>query len=773
MEKVAEPSWTSCYTYQVSKHSAEMLHNLNVQRKDGGRFCDVILRVGEESFPAHKAVLAACSEYFESVFSRQTEGDGDAKELEMHTISPKVFKDILDFAYTSRIVVRLECFPELMTAAKFLLMRSVIEICQEVIKQSNVQILVPTSRGGDASLLQATGPAELGFPAIHQGLVNGMLVNGQSFVNSTQMHVDGSDGMGPVVLGGSGEPSMSVLEPVEKLSVSLSTEITENTFHHDSGSPGSKRGRGRPKKAAGVSEAVYYSPQKDNGLFPCGACGKAFTEASRLKNHEAQHGASSAGVNNTGDSLSPPGGISLLSQSGLMENGVQLHGGLALDNGRKRERTRRHVGCDICGKVFRDVYHLNRHKLSHSGEKPYECPVCGLRFKRKDRMSYHVRSHDGSVGKPYVCQSCGKGFSRPDHLNGHIKQVHTTERPHKCQICNASFATRDRLRSHLACHEDKIPCKVCGKFLRAAYMTDHLKKHSEGTHNYCGICNKGFSSASYLKVHIKTHHGSPLPPSATMHTFPEPRGELQMHNGNPYHMGRQCSVEDLCGSRQLLFTSSEAEGCFHGLSGHPALPQPGHPTLCLQPELLMGKPGGAPYFWECRSGGVPGFPAHGPVADGQENPGKCPHLESEESDPSFGDMSNGDDHKSPQKPAGQEFEMPSLGCNGATAGTLVSPEGSKAKVDPEKKFICGICGQAFRTKSYLNKHQHRVHKAQKAQGGSGSSLNDITPSLTSPFSSQQNMSLLESFGFQIVQSAFASSLVDAEEGHSGTDFGGK
>lgn len=76
MEKVAEPSWTSSYTYQVSKHSAEMLHNLNIQRKDGGRFCDVILRVGEESFPAHKAVLAACSEYFESVFSRQTEGDG-------------------------------------------------------------------------------------------------------------------------------------------------------------------------------------------------------------------------------------------------------------------------------------------------------------------------------------------------------------------------------------------------------------------------------------------------------------------------------------------------------------------------------------------------------------------------------------------------------------------------------------------------------------------------------------------------------------------------
>lgn len=72
------------------------------------------------------------------------------------------------------------------------------------------------------------------------------------------------------------------------------------------------------------------------------------------------------------------------------------------------------------------------------------------------------------------------------------------------QICNSSFATRDRLRSHLACHEDKIPCKVCGKFLRAAYMTDHLKKHSEGTHNYCGICNKGLFKIIKPAPHLRS-----------------------------------------------------------------------------------------------------------------------------------------------------------------------------------------------------------------------------------------------------------------------------
>ncbi|XP_010879345.2 POZ-, AT hook-, and zinc finger-containing protein 1 isoform X2 [Esox lucius] len=666
MERIAEQSWNSSYTYQVSKHSAEMLHNLNIQRKDGGRFCDVILRVGEESFPAHKAVLAACSEYFESVFGCQTEGDGEAKELEMHTISPKVFKDILDFAYTSRIVVRLECFPELMTAAKFLLMRSVIEICQEVIKQSNVKILVPPSRGGDVSLFRATGGTELGFTLTVDNMSNenGLLANSNNlFTNNGQTHnLDGNHANDTVTSDSSPQSTMPILQPVSPL------EMTGNPFQEE-GSPGAKRGRGRPKKAT-VMEPIHYNhttvdvKEDIKQLFPCGVCGKAFTEAVRLRNHEAQHGPSSHGASSGGCEDLSEGGPTLISRSGqpgLLENGMPLHG--AVDNGRKRERTRRHVGCDICGKVFRDVYHLNRHKLSHSGEKPYACHVCGLRFKRKDRMSYHVRSHDGSVGKPYVCQSCGKGFSRPDHLNGHIKQVHTTERPHKCQICNASFATRDRLRSHLACHEDKIPCQVCGKYLRAAYMTDHLKKHSEGPHNYCGICNK----------------------------------------------------------------------------------------------------------------------------DGQENAGKCSHQgESEGDETLFGELSNGDEIKSLHKSEGEDHGSPTLfACNGASAGTGAvggsPPAGTKAKPSqdsPEKKFPCCECTQTFRTKSYLNKHINRVHhhgvqKSLVVGAGPGSGLGELGPSLGSPFSPQQNMSLLESFGFQIVQSAFASSLVDAEAGHSGMELGGK
>nr|XP_056715663.1 POZ-, AT hook-, and zinc finger-containing protein 1 isoform X4 [Euleptes europaea] len=678
------PSPPGCYTYQVSRHSADLLHSLNQQRKNGGRFCDVLLRVGDESFPAHRAVLAACSEYFESVFSAQgLSGGGDGggaggpgaqdggsaeaagggagaggapgvgRELEMHTISSKVFGDILDFAYTSRIVVRLESFPELMTAAKFLLMRSVIDICQEVIKQSNVQILVPPAARPDIMLFRpGAATTDLGFP-LDMTNGTGLAPNGNGIAGMPE------DEATRAVLSAAAQSSLPVLQGVDRLPMvagPLSPPLLASPFQNVSPtapSLNSKRGRGRPRKANLLDSMMFSAPGglRDAGILPCGLCGKVFTDANRLRQHEAQHGVTSLQLGYI--DIPPPR---------LGENGVP-----GLDDPeapRKRSRTRKQVACEICGKIFRDVYHLNRHKLSHSGEKPYSCPVCGLRFKRKDRMSYHVRSHDGSVGKPYICQSCGKGFSRPDHLNGHIKQVHTSERPHKCQTCNASFATRDRLRSHLACHEDKVPCQVCGKYLRAAYMADHLKKHSEGPSNFCTICNRGFSSASYLKVHVKTHHGVPLP-QVSRHPEPIPNGGAAFHSIRTYG-----------------------------------------------------------------------------IKEGQ----KCSHSDQIESSDSYGDLSDASDLKTPEK----------QNANGSFSCDMVVTK-NKLESEGDKKYPCPECGSFFRSKSYLNKHIQKVHVRSL-----GAPLGDLGPALGSPFSPQQNMSLLESFGFQIVQSAFASSLVDPE-----------
>lgn len=59
------------------------------------------------------------------------------------------------------------------------------------------------------------------------------------------------------------------------------------------------------------------------------------------------------------------------------------------------------------------------------------------------------------------------------------------------QTCEAAFATKDRLRAHTVRHEEKVPCHVCGKMLSAAYITDHMKVHSQGPNHVCELCNKG------------------------------------------------------------------------------------------------------------------------------------------------------------------------------------------------------------------------------------------------------------------------------------------
>lgn len=48
---------------QSSSHNDAVLAALNQQRNDG-ILCDITLIAEEQKFPAHKAVLAACSDYF-------------------------------------------------------------------------------------------------------------------------------------------------------------------------------------------------------------------------------------------------------------------------------------------------------------------------------------------------------------------------------------------------------------------------------------------------------------------------------------------------------------------------------------------------------------------------------------------------------------------------------------------------------------------------------------------------------------------------------------
>ncbi|KAK8386800.1 hypothetical protein O3P69_017911 [Scylla paramamosain] len=52
------------------------------------------------------------------------------------------------------------------------------------------------------------------------------------------------------------------------------------------------------------------------------------------------------------------------------------------------------LNCPACGKVFAGTkrrYHLERHLITHTGERPFPCPHCPYRANVRENLARHVR----------------------------------------------------------------------------------------------------------------------------------------------------------------------------------------------------------------------------------------------------------------------------------------------------------------------------------------------------------------------------------------------
>ncbi|XP_029453973.1 zinc finger and BTB domain-containing protein 25 isoform X2 [Rhinatrema bivittatum] len=83
---------------EMAKHSLVLLQQLNMQR-EFGFLCDCTVAIGDVYFKAHRAVLAAFSNYFKMIFIHQT---SECIKIQPTDIQPDIFSYLLHIMYTGK-----------------------------------------------------------------------------------------------------------------------------------------------------------------------------------------------------------------------------------------------------------------------------------------------------------------------------------------------------------------------------------------------------------------------------------------------------------------------------------------------------------------------------------------------------------------------------------------------------------------------------------------------------------------------------------------------
>ncbi|KAG5684896.1 hypothetical protein PVAND_014106 [Polypedilum vanderplanki] len=148
--------------------------------------------------------------------------------------------------------------------------------------------------------------------------------------------------------------------------------------------------------------------------------------------------------------------------------------------------------------------------------RTYLCEVCGKSYTQSSHLWQHLRFHQGI--KPFVCpeKGCGRRFTiRPD-LNDHIRKCHTGERPFECTVCGKRFLTGSVYYQHRLIHrgERRYGCEECGKrFYRADALKNHVRIHSGEKPYKCWVegCTKAFRQRGDRDKHVKARHKNAPP----------------------------------------------------------------------------------------------------------------------------------------------------------------------------------------------------------------------------------------------------------------------
>ena len=98
--------------YKLKPDRATQTMDAMAAYRNQGLFCDVVLCVKNQRYPAHKIVLASATSYFASMFGQPGHIEAQAnRDINLSGLvpCPTVMNVILDFIYTSQVQLNDQC----------------------------------------------------------------------------------------------------------------------------------------------------------------------------------------------------------------------------------------------------------------------------------------------------------------------------------------------------------------------------------------------------------------------------------------------------------------------------------------------------------------------------------------------------------------------------------------------------------------------------------------------------------------------------------------
>ncbi|XP_078490546.1 kelch-like protein 2 [Ciona intestinalis] len=105
----------------------DFVMDMLVKQRNNTDYCDVTLVAEGQKFPAHRAILAASSKYFHTMFSSQMKEKFE-KEIRIKEVTKIAMKQVINFIYTNKVLLSEENIDEVLHAASLMQVQDLLAL---------------------------------------------------------------------------------------------------------------------------------------------------------------------------------------------------------------------------------------------------------------------------------------------------------------------------------------------------------------------------------------------------------------------------------------------------------------------------------------------------------------------------------------------------------------------------------------------------------------------------------------------------------------------